>query len=70
MELSTHISYKLKEKSLRKLLTVLTLYYGHKMKVQKVAKELEMNPMTISRLLNQYGKGTFKPFICFISRRK
>jgi len=25
--------------------------------VQQVAKDLEMNPMTVSRLLNQFGKG-------------
>jgi len=57
MEAPPKINYRFKEKSLIKLPKVLTLYYGQHMTVKQVAKELEISPMTVSRLLDQYGKG-------------
>lgn len=57
MNTAPQIPYRFRERALWKLPEVLTLYYGHKMTVQEVAKELEMDSMTISNLLKEYGRG-------------
>lgn len=57
MSIPPRVPYTFREKSLRNLPRVLTLYYGHNKNVQEVSKELKMDPVTVSNLLKEYGKG-------------
>jgi transposase len=50
-----------KKKTLQKLPQVLTLYLHYHLSIQEITKAVKMSPMTVSNLIEFYGRGLQTP---------